>query len=123
MKVVSPKDCGNSPKKLLIHDQIIAAAKKDIHTLETTFADDITWTITGKNTIRGKKEVLETFNIHFNQDITEVEIHNIITHGSTAAANGSYKTVNSDYSFCHVYSFVSAGKNVIKEITSYLIRI
>lgn len=123
MKVLSPKDCGNSPKKLLIHNQIIASAKKDIYTLETVFADDITWTNAGSNTICGKKDVLETFKSNFNRDITELEIHNIITHGNSAAANGSLKTVNSDYSFCHIYRFVSAGKNVINEITSYLIKI
>jgi len=123
MKVVSPKDCGNSPKKLFIHHHIIASAKKEIFALEATFADNIIWTIAGSNKICGKQNVLETYKSNFTQDILEIEIHNIITHGSTAAANGSFKTVNSDYSFCHVYRFVSAGKNVIKEITSYLIRI
>ncbi|MFP9129160.1 nuclear transport factor 2 family protein [Niallia sp. BSM11] len=124
MKVVSAKDCGNSPKKLFIQNHLIASAKKDIFELEATFAADIIWTIAGSDRICGKKEVLDSFNKNCTDNIVEVGIHHIITHGSTAAANGSYKTVNnSQISFCHVYSFVSAGKNIIKEMTTYLIRV
>lgn len=122
IKVKSPKDCGNSPKKRFINEHIIALARQDIGLLEITFSNNSHWNIVGKVQAAGKQEVLEAVLDRFNGEIKEIEIQQIITHGSTAAANGSFKTAEGrEFSFCHLYQFVSAGKNVIKEMTTYLI--
>ncbi len=122
IKVKSPKDCGNSPKKRFINEHIIALARNDIGMLETTFTNNSNWILVGQESATGKKEVLEAILDRFNGEIAEIEVQQIITHGSTAAAHGSFKTAEgSEFSFCHLYQFVSAGKNVIKEMTTYLI--
>ncbi|WP_077212476.1 hypothetical protein [Bacillus dakarensis] len=55
--------------------------------------------------------------------ISQIEILNIITHGKTASVNGTVKFEDDNiYSFCNMYTFVSAGKNTVKEITSYVIK-
>jgi hypothetical protein len=55
----------------------------------------------------------------------ELNISNIMTHGSTGAANGILIFENNkSYAFCDVYIFSSAAKNAkIKEITSYVIEV
>lgn len=123
IKITSPNDCGNAPKKRVLKEFIIAFAKNDIGFITESLSENVTWNLINECIIQGRDHVVKEVENKLTRKIVELEIHKIITHGYTAAANGSVKLEdNSFYSFCNVYAFVSAGKNTIKEITSYVIK-
>lgn len=123
MKITSPEDCGNSPKKKVLKEFIIAIAKKDMDFIIKSISNRVSWNTINEFTVQGKDNVIEAIENRVTLKIVELEIHKIITHGYTAGANGTVKLEDgSIYSFCNVYAFVSAGKNIIKEITSYVIK-
>lgn len=122
VKIICAEDCGNAPKKRIIRDLIEASAKKDWDVIKQYCREDIQWTIVNDKQIQGIEELIKV--VEEDKDITEVEIFNIITHGHTASSNGVVKYKDSSTTaFCHVYRFVSPGKNVLKEITSYIIEL
>jgi|HigsolmetaGSP12D_1036236.scaffolds.fasta_scaffold04666_3 hypothetical protein len=53
----------------------------------------------------------------------KVQIHNVLTHGSTGAANGTVRTDRGTFAFCDVYRFNSAKNAKIAEMTTYRIRL
>jgi hypothetical protein len=122
IKIVSPVDCENAPKKRFLKELIEAFAVKDIPFVYEYTTEDIYWDIVNDITIQGHEKVVKVLENRLTSRILEIEILNIITHGKTASVNGTVKFEdNSIYSFCNVYTFVSAGKNTIKDITSYVI--
>lgn len=122
-RVICPDDCGNAPKKRVLKEFIIACAKKDIGVLTEYSAENIEWTFVNDTVVQGREKIIQEIETKLTKKIIEVEILNIITHGHTAAANGKIELEDhSIYSFCHVYRFVSPGKNKIKEITSYVLK-
>ena len=85
--------------------------------------EDIYWDIVNEISVQSQEEVTKVLENRTTSRIFEIEILNIITHGKTASVNGIFKLEdNNIYSFCNVYTFVSAGKNKVKEITSYVIK-
>ncbi len=121
IKIVSPPDCENAPKKKFLKNLIMAFATNDFLFVSEYTSEDIYWNIVNDISIQGHEEVVKALEI--TSRISEIEILNIITHGKRASVNGTLKFEgNNIYSFCNVYTFVSAGKNTIKEITSYLIK-
>lgn len=118
MKIISPNDCENAPKKKVLNELIIAMAGRNIEEVMRVFAEDATWQVAGGRKLSDKEEIAEFVSAF--PEITELEILTIITHGKTAAANGRILTEKGVlHEFCHVFLFVSAGKNTIKEITTY----
>lgn len=118
MKIISPTDCGNSPKKKVLNELIIAMANRNSEEVLPLFAEDSSWRIVGGRQLSGKDDVAGYVS-GFPQ-IAELEILNIITHGKTAAANGRILTQDGVlHEFCHMFLFVSAGKNTLREITTY----
>ncbi|WP_243297528.1 nuclear transport factor 2 family protein [Bacillus litorisediminis] len=123
IKVIAPADCGNSPRKFLLKDMIIAFARNDIDFITKYTADNVCWNIVGFKTVSGINEVIELLQRRNTDKMIEINIHTIITHGKTGAVNGILKSGDSKaYEFCNVYHFISTGKNTIKEITSYVIQ-
>lgn len=118
------ENCGNAPKKLLLKDMIIAIAKKDINFCLDYVEENIVWNIVGKNNIEGKNEYARVLNQWKSEQVTQLIIHNIITHGNTASLNGTFILQNDEkIEFCNVYQFGGFGKNAkIKKITSYVIK-
>jgi len=113
-----PEDCGNAPRKLLLKDFIQTFFAKD----EKVFAylvDDIKWDIVGKRHISGKNDFWDALNSILSDDINELWISNIITHGNTASVNGWALCSFSKFEFCHVFVFTSSNK--LKEIKTFLI--
>lgn len=117
------EDCGNAPKKQLLKEFIIARLKKDISFCEQWMTDDCIWELVGEQLIEGKERVLHRF-AKGNDDILELHIHHIITHGNVASLNGTILLKEEKaISFCDIYKFGSFGKKAkIKHITSYIIR-
>lgn len=123
LKVISPDDCGNSPKKKILKELIEAFAKNDVDFITEYCAENVKWDIVNDVQIQGLENVLHEYEKRLTSKIVEIELLNIITHGHVAAVNGTVKLANHNaYSFCNVYKFVSAGKKTIQEITSYVIK-
>lgn len=58
-------------------------------------------------------------------EVAEIRIANVITHGDTGAVNGRMKVKDGNvYAFCNVYKFKGHSKGAkVREITSYNIEI
>ncbi|GAB3798868.1 hypothetical protein [Virgibacillus kimchii] len=123
VKIISPSDCGNAPKKKVLRDFLVAFAVKDISFINEYTRVDIYWEIVNDMVIQGREEMVKLLDKRMVSPTLELEIHTVITHGKTASANGTLKLENNRvYAFSNVFNFVSAGKNTIKDITSYVIR-
>lgn len=124
LKIMSPEDCGNAPKKGLLKELSIAFAKNDIEIITEMSSEHIYWNIIGEKLVQGKAQFIETLNDR-SHTVTELHIQNIITHGREGAINGTLILTDKKHvAFCDIYKFTNAGKNAkIKEITSYLIEI
>ncbi|WP_080848904.1 hypothetical protein [Cytobacillus gottheilii] len=117
-----PKDCGNSPKKKIIQEILVAAARKDSSFILENSDENVCWNIVNKVNLQGKEKV--GAYLQSNIVISQLELSAVITHGKQAAAHGQLTLANGDsYSFCHVIDFISAGKNVLKNVTSYVIKL
>jgi hypothetical protein len=125
LKIICAEDCGNAPKKELLKEFNIAFAKNDISFIIENITDHVSWNIAGEPLIQGKDNFAETLKQMKKSKAIELHISNIITHGTTGAANGILIYENKkNYAFCHVYIFSSAAKNAkLKEITSYVIEV
>ena len=120
MKIIVPEDCGNAPKKALIRDFNIAFAKNETEKILEYMSDDITWNMVGNKVIHGKKEAGEMLKTMEGEIATELIMNTIITHGSTAAANGEMRFPSVTIAFCDVYEFSGHDSNAkIKTLTSY----
>lgn len=125
LKVISPKDCGNAPKKLQLQELTIAIACLEIGSIKEDLSDDIVWEIVGEKPLQGKDSFVRKLKEMTPSQVTEIHISNIITHGSTGSINGKMTLKDgSSLGFCDVYTFTGAGKKAkIKEITSYIIHL
>ncbi|UOQ44729.1 nuclear transport factor 2 family protein [Halobacillus salinarum] len=123
LKVICTEDCGNAPRKQLLKDVKTAWAKKDTSFVLAYLAEDIHWEIPGKNSIHGKDPFALELEKQDQNTITELHLQTIITHGKTAAVNGTITEQNGkQLAFCDVFHFTSAGKKApIKEIISYVL--
>ncbi|MGP4081087.1 nuclear transport factor 2 family protein [Pseudalkalibacillus sp. R45] len=121
--VLCPEDCGNSPKKEMLKKFNIAFAENDRAFILENIADDFCWSKIGDRQFKGKEAVEKTLSQMADADITELHIHNIITHGRSASINGELVFENKKrIAFCDVCTFTGAGKNSkMKEMTSYVI--
>ncbi|MFD2044892.1 hypothetical protein ACFSTA_14505 [Ornithinibacillus salinisoli] len=125
VEVFCEESCGNAPKKLLLKDFTIAFANNDYLYMENHTTDDICWNIVGDKRIQGKEQFLKAAEQIKEQQVIELHISNIITHGKLAAVNGRLNLENDIcYEICDIYLFSSSGKDAkIKEITSYIIKV
>ncbi len=120
--IICPADCENAPKKRVLLELIKAFALIDISYISEFTTKDIKWEIVNDMTVQGQEKVVEVLEKRTTSKVVEIELLNTITHGKTASVNGIVKFEDKRiYAFCHVYTFVSAGKNTVKDITSYVI--
>lgn len=90
--------------------------------------DDIKWNMVGEDEIRGKDEFEKAFQEMPREGKIELTIKTIITHGITAAVEGTIHTTNEleekkVYAFCETYQFNKFKDGRIKEITTYIIEV
>ncbi|MTI86942.1 MAG: nuclear transport factor 2 family protein [Balneolaceae bacterium] len=102
-----------------------AFANNDVETIIGHMTDDIRWEIIGDTTLEGKDEVEDGLREMAHDDPLELTVKNIITHGYTAAVDGTMKVPGTGevYAFCDVYQFRGAKTQTIKEMTSYVIKV
>ena len=124
VKVHVKPDCGNAPKKLFLRDYHIALANHDLPTILDSVADGVQWELVGQQKFDGKAEFERALKGSWDKKPEAVTIDNIITHGNTAAVNGTLTDAKGvSYGFCDVYTFTSSAQNAKnKTITSYLIQ-
>ncbi len=115
--------CGNSPRKQFLKEFYVAFAKADIEDIRSRLTDDIRLTVVGDVTVNGKQDVTDLLTGMLDEELTEIRVDNIITHGYTAAANGVLRAANGDtHAFCEVFTFDGATKTAdIEAIDSYVI--
>lgn len=123
MEYLYPSDCGNAPKKVVLKDLIEAFAKNDREVIEKFCRKDVSWNIINDISVQGVDAIIDVLETKWPEEIEKLQLLNVITHGHTAAANGTASFTNgTTLAFCNVYKFVSPGKNLIKEMTSYVIK-
>lgn len=125
IKIECEENCGNSPKKLLLKDVSIALVKNEIDFCMEWMKEEVVWDIIGDQLIQGKENVEKALNEMKDQEVQELRIHNIITHGNTGSVNGMLvRKDKENIAFCDVYNFAGFGKKAkIQKITSYVIHL
>lgn len=103
-----------------------AFAVNDAEFITDHMIEDVIWTLMGKETFLGKKDVMEEFRKMKEENIIELTISHIITHELTASCNGIMKIICpagnvETTAFCDVYKFDKFEPGKITEITSYYI--
>lgn len=122
VKVFVEEDCDNAPKKQFIRDITIAYANCDVQKVLAGFTDDVRWSAPGDWEMSGKTVVAESLNHLMSDDIIEMTITNIISHGDRCALNGIIRLKDGHtVAFCDFYRFTSHASDAkIKEITTYI---
>lgn len=124
MKINTPTDCGNSPKKEFIKDMSVAFARADTDFLTECVTDDIMWHIIGDKTVEGKDNFQKVLKERNNNKVRELTLDKILTHGKEGAVSGNIKTEDGkNYAFSDFYEFRGAKGSKVKAITSYVIEI
>jgi hypothetical protein len=122
VKVISRDDCGNAPRKRVLLDWLTALASGDLDKVLGELSESIVWDIVGDRQVEGldaaRQYVLERMDGYPGKAL---RIDNIITHGTTAAANGTLVTKDGrSLAFCDVYTFTRASvTGKIRTITTY----
>ncbi len=122
IKVYSPKDCNNSPKRKIIYDSHLAYAKNDLQTFETLVTEDYEMEIVGDTTIYGWNNVKD-FLSNVERIPKSLIIHQIISHGKYGAAHGTLVFDSYELAFSHFYEFASTSSQKIKKVTSYMVEL
>ena len=101
-----------------------AFANNDTETIVKNITEDICWNIIGDRKVQGKEAFTETLKAMVRDEPLMMNISNIITHGASAAVNGTMKSADHKiYAFCDVYKFKGFKNPSIKEITSYVVEL
>lgn len=113
------RDCGNSPRKLLLQEFYMAIYEGDHTFIAAHLNDNITWEFPGI-TFEDKESCLKYIRKYHSLKISELSLTKIITHGAEAAVIGSITAeAGRSYQFCDVFTFSKAGKSNIKSIISF----
>ncbi len=123
VKVNVQIDCGNAPKKEFIRDFEIALARRDSEAALERLDDAIHWELVGDRTIEGKAAAEKLLETMAEQEVEELTLENVLTHGKVGAANGTIRFSNGDVlGFCDVVTFTSSAKHArIKKLSSYIV--
>lgn len=115
-------NCGNSPRKAFIRDFNIAFTKDNIDFIIDNVHENVQWLIYGDTKIDGKADFIKSTKGMLKMKIEEITIYNIITHGKAASCNGQMiMQGGKKFAFSDVYEFISAGKNVITKMYTYVL--
>lgn len=121
VKVFLPTNCGNAPKVHFIKNMNIAFANNDKDFILDCLAEDFCWLAPGDWEMHSKQVVSEHINNLLGNDIVQITIKNIFTHGNRGASDGLLKLQDGhEIAFCDIYKFNSNNTNSkLTEITTY----
>lgn len=121
MKITSPQDCDNSPKRRIVKELNIAFAEAYIPALEEFFHPNIEWDMVGDRTIKGLEEIIKFLEGIKVQKAIALSLEQIITHGKYASAVGILTFKENKIAFHDHYEFTSAGSSKVRKIISFAI--
>jgi len=119
-KVIKSKDCGNSPKSLLVQSLAIAIETSNAAGFSRCVTEDVVWSLPGRRSFDGKAACLAYLKARERNAPTQVRMRRAISHGRAGAGDGML-TMESGltHSFCHVVEFSSVKGDRIASISSY----
>lgn len=122
--IIIGKDCGNSPKNVLLEHLTAAFAKNDTALLLSRVTEDIVWDIVGSETVSGKTAFAAALERVNSTETLELTIEHVSSHGRAGAVDGVRKMADGKtFAFANIYVFSSVKYTHIKEITSFVIEI
>jgi hypothetical protein len=123
VKINIREDCGNAPKKLFLKDFLVAIVRNDSAFISRNTTDDIRWNRVGDQSIDKKQDILAELQRSRSDEVAELTINTIVTHGYNGAVDGVLKFKNGKtVAFCDVYQFRSSTNNApIRSVTTYAI--
>lgn len=108
MDVQLPNGCGNAPRVGIVNDLVTHWAAADTDSLTPWLAPSgITWFVNGTEII---VTAANSATVCPADTPVGLEIRSTITHGKTAACEGTLHTDTTPIDFCHVITFTGAGK-------------
>jgi SnoaL-like protein len=114
------KDCGNAPRKLLLQGFYQCLYRNELEYLAEYLHEHFVWDFPGGTIRQDKKAALEYLSQYYAARMRQLTITNIITHGAEAAVCGTVLTESGlEYHFCDIFTFSSAGRSMIKYISSF----
>jgi len=114
------KDCGNAPRKLLLHDFYKGVYRGETASLTDFLHEQFVWEFPGGTIQNDKKAALEYLSQYYASRMRQLTITNMITHGPEAAVSGTVLTESGlEYHFCEIFTFSSAGSAKIKRVSSF----
>jgi len=121
LTVFIPHNCGNSPQIKLIKELNIYMAKLEFRFFYDYLTDNVQWNILGLRKLIGKDKVIEVMEEIQFDNVLELNLHSIISHGTAGAVNGVVTMENQkQYAYCSIYTFTSnSDDGKIKEMTTY----
>jgi len=124
VNVIVSEDCGNSPKNQFLEKLTIAFAQRDTGFILSSVTPDIGWQLVGEKQIQGKDAFAAALAQLAADNVVELSIHHVVTHGKAGAVNGTLTLADGQTcAFCDVYEFNGAKASSVQQITSYVISI
>jgi hypothetical protein len=122
MHVVVDADCGNAPKKALVRDWLIAAAKGDTASIRAHLAEQARWETVGETECCGVEEVAEGL-AGLGEDVAVFRLDRLLSHGKHVAVDGSVEQADgASTRFAHFIEFDGHGKKSrIASIVTYVV--
>ena len=121
-KIHVPSDCGNAPRKDFLSQFNIAFARGEVDFILDHVSDDIVWKMLGSREIKGKAAFEKAIREMASYRTVSLTIQHLITHGKEAAASGVMEMEGEKhYAFCDVYVFTGTSKNMVNQMTSYVV--
>ncbi|MGO1434673.1 MAG: hypothetical protein ACTJFR_02595 [Canibacter sp.] len=119
MEIVTPDDCGNSPRLAMVRDFTLAWASGD-ESAAGFLHDSAVWTSAGSTVTHDGNDGLSATRP--TDPPTRVTIHTVINHGKVASSDGVVESGARRLHFSHVLKFSGASKTAkITEIHSYFV--
>lgn len=125
MRVIVGKNCGNSPRNLLIKNFIVAFEKCNTKFVKKNITEDANWEIIGEKTVSGKDNFIREMLNSKTVKPEKLIIDSIISHGKTGAVSGVLEFRNNkNLAFCHVIKMNNFSRDaVVKEMSSFIIKV
>lgn len=121
VKINIKADCGNSPKRESLKDFNVAIVRRDWDFIMNHTHEEIYWRMYGELEIEGKEAFSKTIRKISDDLPREITLYHIITHGKEGTVHGEMSFEDGKkVAFWDVYEFVSAGKNQIKKMYSFV---
>jgi hypothetical protein len=119
-KIIKSKDCGNSPRNLLVQSLAIAIERANASAFARCVTDDVIWALPGRRSFAGKAACLAYLKSRRQDAPKLVTVRRALSHGRAGAADGTLTDESGlTHGFCHVINFSTVKGDRISAISSY----